>query len=188
MPTKAAIPADIEEILAALHAASSRAEELCASAKVDALEQPPAPGRWSAAQCLAHLALTNFAYTAAMRSASKPAIHLHNHERSGPLRAGLPTRWFLAYLEPPARKRLRAPGPIVPPEFIHADAALKEFQRSQSAVIELLMECRHLDLNEIRFPNPFLPGLRFTVGAGFLIIAAHERRHLWQAAVAISKQ
>jgi hypothetical protein len=38
-----------------------------------------------------------------------------------------------------------------------------------------------LDLNRIRFHNPFVATLRFTVGAGLLIIAAHNRRHLWQA-------
>ena len=188
MPTNAAISADIEEILTALHAVTSQAEKLCASASPEALQRLPEPGRWSAAQCLAHLAVSNFAYANAMRSASKPALHLHNHERSGPIRVGLLSRWFLAYMEPPAGRRLRAPRAIAPPPFVEVGAALREFQRSQAAVIELLMECRHLDLNKIRFPNPFVPGLRFTVGAGFLIIAAHERRHIWQASVAISKQ
>ena len=103
-----------------------------------------------------------------MRSACMPAIHPRNHERGGPLRAGFPTRC----LEPPVGKRLRAHGAITPAPAIQARAALKEFQRSQTAVIELLMECRQLDLNRIRFPNPFVPGLRFTVGAGFLLIAA----------------
>ncbi|MFN0105051.1 MAG: DinB family protein [Bryobacteraceae bacterium] len=193
MPQKAAIPADIEAIIAGLNNASRHAEELFASVPADALERSPAPRRWSAAQCLAHLAVTNFTYLAAMRTAIKPALHLRNHERSGPLRAGLPTRLFLAHLEPPVGKRIRTRGALVPPPSIDARAALKEFLRSQAAVIELLMECRHLDLNKIRFANPFVPGLRFTVGAGFLIIAAHDRRHLWQAAqglpvVATSKQ
>jgi len=184
MPTKAIIPADIEAVRTALDAASRSAEELFLSSDPSRLEQSREPGRWSAAQCLAHLAITNFSYLAAMRAAAKPALHLHNHERSGPLRPGLPTRWFLAHLEPPVARRVRAPGAIQPPALVDARAALKEFQQSQSATIDLLMECRHLDLNKIRFPNPFIPGLRFTVGAGFLIIAAHERRHLWQANMA----
>ena len=186
MPLKAAIPADIDEVITALHAATRQAEELMASVPTEKLEQQPAPSSWSAAECLAHLALTNFAYAAAMRSAVMPAIHLHNHERSGPLRPGLPTRWFISSLEPPVTRRFRSPGSIVPPLATDARTALKEFQRSQTAVIDLLMECRHLDLNKIRFPNPFIPAMRFTVGAGFLIIAAHERRHLWQATVALS--
>jgi hypothetical protein len=184
MATKATIPADIEEILAALDTATGGVEQLFASHDTGALARPPGPGRWSAAQCVAHLAATNFAYLTALRAAVKPVLHLHNHERSGPLCPGRPTRWFLAYLEPPVRRRVRAPRRIAPPAAIDPRAALREFQQSQTAVRELLMECRHLDLNRIRFPNPFVPGIRFTVGAGFLIIAAHERRHLWQATMA----
>lgn len=182
MPQKADLPADIAELIASLDAASRSAEDLVASVPVDGLQTPPRPGAWSAAQCLAHLAVTNFTYVAAMRTAVKPALHLRNHERSGPLRPGFPTRLFLSHLEPPVRKRVRAPGSIQPPAAVDVRAALKEFLRSQAAVVELLQECRHLDLNRIRFPNPFVPGLRFTVGAGFLIVAAHNRRHLWQAA------
>ncbi len=29
--------------------------------------------------------------------------------------------------------------------------------------------------------NPFFSLIRFSVGTGFQVIAAHERRHLWQA-------
>jgi hypothetical protein len=37
------------------------------------------------------------------------------------------------------------------------------------------------DLNSVRFRNPLVPLVRFTVSSGFLIIAAHARRHMWQA-------
>lgn len=188
MPSKAAMPADIEEIISALEAATREADELMASAPASVLELAPAPHSWSAAECLAHLALTNFSYAAAMRAAVMPAMHLRNHERSGPVRPGLPTRWFIASLEPPVRRRFRAPGSVLPAPSVDAKTALREFQRSQTALIDLLMECRHLDLNKIRFANPFVPALRFTVGSGFLIIAAHDRRHLWQASMAISRQ
>jgi hypothetical protein len=31
----------------------------------------------------------------------------------------------------------------------------------------------------VRFKNPFVPLLRFTIGTGLLVINAHDRRHLW---------
>ncbi|MBI2688225.1 MAG: DinB family protein [Acidobacteria bacterium] len=175
---------DIDAILDALESASREAELLVAGHPAALLEQTPGSGRWSSSQCLAHMAVTNFKYIVAMRYALKPSLHLHDLQRSGPVRPGLPTRWFLSNMEPPVRRRFRAHGAVLPPSFVKARAALKEFQHSQEAVRELLLECRHLDLNKIRFENPFVPILRFTVGAGFLIITAHERRHLWQAAQA----
>lgn len=39
-----------------------------------------------------------------------------------------------------------------------------------------------LDLAGIRFPNPFVRGIRCSVATGLHVIAAHERRHLWRAA------
>lgn len=40
---------------------------------------------------------------------------------------------------------------------------------------------RDLDLNRIRFRNPFIGLLRYSVGTALLVIGAHDRRHLWQA-------
>lgn len=187
MATKVAVPPDIGQILDALDSVSTDVERLFSTCDSNALVRSPVPGGWSASQCVAHLAATNFAYVTAMRAAVKPVLHLHNHERSGPISPGRLTRWFLAHLEPPPRHRVRASRRVSPPSIVQPYASLREFQQSQTAVRDLLLECRHLDLNHIRFPNPFIPGLRFTAGAGFLIIAAHERRHLWQAIVATSE-
>ena len=55
------------------------------------------------------------------------------------------------------------------------------FLHSQEDMRRVVRESADLDLNRIRFRNPFIGFLRFTVGAGLLIIAAHNRRHLWQA-------
>jgi hypothetical protein len=32
----------------------------------------------------------------------------------------------------------------------------------------------------VRFPNPFIRGVRFSLATGLHVIASHERRHLWQ--------
>lgn len=182
MPSSDAYPADIEELLSSFAAATRELEALYAATPAAVLEAAPAGGGWSVAQGVEHLALTNFQYLAAMREAVKPALHLEHHARTGPLKPGWPTRLFLRHLEPPVTQRVKAPKTIEPAGKVDARAALKEFLQSQHAAVELLRECAHLDLNRIRFANPLVPGLRFTVGAGFLILAAHERRHLWQAA------
>ncbi len=186
MPSTDAYPADIEELLSSFAAATKELEALYAATPVKELEAAPAGGGWSVAQAVEHLAITNFQYLAAMREAVKPALHLGHHARTGPLKPGWPTRLFLQHLEPPVKQRVKAPKAIEPSPRVDAMAALKEFLQSQQAAVELLRESASLDLNRIRFVNPFIPGLRFTVGAGFLILTAHERRHLWQAARALA--
>jgi len=46
---------------------------------------------------------------------------------------------------------------------------------------EIMVRARAKNVNRIRFWNPFIPGIRFTVGTGFQITVGHERRHLLQA-------
>jgi hypothetical protein len=38
-----------------------------------------------------------------------------------------------------------------------------------------------VDLAGVRFPNPFISAVRFSLATGLHVLAAHERRHLWQA-------
>ncbi len=141
------------EIVEALNTASRQAEQLAATD----------------AATLSHLAKANFLCLAAMRAAARPALHLSNPQSTTAIRPGLPTRFFL--------KRLESESYPHPRTSVDPTTALREFRRSHEAALELLAECRHLDLNKIRFRYPFAP-LRFTLGAGFLIINAHERAHL----------
>jgi hypothetical protein len=142
------------EIVETLHAASRQAEQLAATD----------------AATLSHLAKANFLCLAAMRAAARPALHLASPQPTTAIRPGLPTRWFIARLESESHTQPQTP--------VDPTTALREFRRSHEAALELLAECRHLDLNKIRFRYPFAP-FRFTVGAGFLLINAHERAHLW---------
>jgi hypothetical protein len=90
---------------------------------------------------------------------------------------------FLWSMEPPARMKLKAPLAGMQPASSHEKGALlTEFSRRQGEVIALVRATGDLDLNGVRFSNPMLNGLRlFNVATGLLVIAAHERRHLWQA-------
>jgi hypothetical protein len=55
------------------------------------------------------------------------------------------------------------------------------FIKSQDDVRAFLRENANIDLAGVRFPNPFIPGLRFSLATGFNVITSHERRHLVQA-------
>ena len=58
---------------------------------------------------------------------------------------------------------------------------LRPFGRSNQAVRGIIRPAAVHNVNRIRFKNPFIPGIRFTVGTGLQIICSHERRHLLQA-------
>jgi len=52
---------------------------------------------------------------------------------------------------------------------------------SQADVCAFLSANADFDLAGVRFPNPFVRGVYFSLATGLHVIAAHERRHLWQA-------
>jgi hypothetical protein len=84
-------------------------------------------------------------------------------------------------IEPPPRIRAKAPRAARPAPPQGKGEVLRGFLDSQDALRSLLSQSADLDVNAIRFRNPFVGGLPFRVGTAFLIAAAHDRRHLWQA-------
>jgi DinB superfamily len=60
-------------------------------------------------------------------------------------------------------------------------SAFASFRTSQDEVRAFLRAYADLDLAAVRFPNPFVRGIRFSLATGLHVIATHERLHLWQA-------
>jgi hypothetical protein len=81
----------------------------------------------------------------------------------------------------PRRMKMRAPKMIHPLLQGPAVEALPQFLRSQDLVARTMDASEGVDLASVKFTSPFFRLLRLSVIAGFAVIAAHERRHLWQA-------
>ena len=92
-------------------------------------------------------------------------------------------RFFVRTLEPPVRRALRVKTTrnILPREAPPLQDAFQQFLMSHEAVRQFLRDNADLDLTRIRFPNPLVRGIRFSLATGLHVVPAHERRHLWQA-------
>lgn len=139
-------------------------------------------GSWSVAQCLDHLAITNQVYLGAMKD---PAIRARaaGRLRRSPALPGFVGRWFATKMEPPvkASSKMKAMRIIEPGASPSLADAFARFLTSQDEIREYLRKNADLDLAGIRFPNPLVPGIRFSLATGLHVLTAHERRHLWQA-------
>jgi DinB superfamily len=137
---------------------------------------------WSVAECLDHLAIANRVYLRAMQPVAERAL-MQGSTRRGPAQPGVIGSWFIRTLEPPVKPRLRtnAPQSIRPRRAPSLGDAIAQFLASHDEVRTFLRRYAHIDLARMRFPNPFIRGIRFTLATGLHVIAAHERRHLWQA-------
>ena len=171
---------DIDALERALDAAEQDARAI-----VDGLTEAegtwrPAPHAWSVAECLDHLATANRVYLNAMRPAADRARR-RGSRRHRAARPGLIGGWFVRSLEPPVARKTRAPSAIRPRPSPPLGDAFERFLASQEEVRAFLRTYADIDLAGVRFPNPFIRGVRFSLATGLHVIPVHERRHLWQA-------
>jgi hypothetical protein len=173
---------EIDALESAYTAAEQDARALVAGVGDDLGAWRAAPGSWSIAECLDHLATANRVYLQAMTPAADRAKR-QGSRRWRPVRPGLIGGWFVRSLEPPVNPRFRgkAPQSIRPRSAPPLGDAMAAFLASQDDVRAFLRTYAEIDLAGVRFPNPFIRGVHFSLATGLHVIAAHERRHLWQA-------
>lgn len=176
------LPSDLRSLETAFDANERDVHALVAGLTPEAGAWRPAPGSWSVAECLDHLATANRVYVAAMQPSAARALQ-EGRMRRGPAAPGLIGGWFVRYLEPPARPLLKskAPRKIRPRTAPPLADAFTAFLASHKDVLTFLRTYAGIDLAGTSFPNPFIRGVRFSLATGLHVLAAHERRHLWQA-------
>ena len=165
-------------LIGELDESDGRAKLLVSQLTVEQLNWQAVPGTWSIGQCLEHLCITNELYLTAI----SPALAREPEGSVPEITPGWFGRWFLrSYVEPsPQTKRAPAPKKIVPRSQVEL-SVLDRFLASNQAARNVIRCAAAYDVNRIRFKNPFIGVIRFTVGTGLQIICSHERRHLLQA-------
>jgi hypothetical protein len=161
-----------------LTAADQRAIAVARGLTPEQLNWKSDPGQWSVGQCLEHLHVSNEVYlppiSKALTGRSRAVVQ--------DITPGWFARWFMGrYIEPsPSTAKLRAPKTIAPAARVDP-LILDRLLESNRGARELVRRAGDYDVNRIRFRNPFIPVIYFTVGTGLQLISAHQRRHLLQA-------
>ncbi len=177
MSTKGYTVSEVEENVQDMR---RRAEALVAGLTPEQLTMRPEPGKWSIAECLAHLNVT----AATVQPIIVKGIERGKREKifgQGPFGLGPKGRFLVWFAEPPPKVRIPAPKSVAPPVAI-ADPAklLPDFMRVQDEWIRLMKEAEGLDQARIKM-GPRLSPFRCRLSASFPWMMAHQRRHLWQA-------
>jgi hypothetical protein len=175
-----ALAREIDELRLQFERISSDADALVTPLGDEQFVWKPGPNVWSIAQCLEHLNATARSYLPAIDEGIADAIR-HGAYAEGPFHYTLVGRLFSHLMEPPARLRLRAsfdkqPGPQRPKR-----ETLAGFRAYQVQYVDRLRQANGIDLARSCVRSPVVSWIRIPLGSAFATMAAHERRHLWQA-------
>lgn len=105
---------------------------------------------------------------------------------AGPFRYGILSRKFVASMEPPVVRKSKGPASYAPPAAVDLRKTVDEYRRIALTIRALAASASDLDLARVKTKMPALPALlrpfiTMPLGARLELIAAHDRRHLWQA-------
>ncbi|HEV2021451.1 MAG TPA: DinB family protein [Terriglobales bacterium] len=173
----------LDEVKAQFEAASSQAKQLLTGNSSDILTRRPQPERWSAAECIAHLTLTNQHYPLLIRGALEQAP-----PGDGPYGMDFRGRLLRWILEPPYRSGVKTMPSMEPQRGASPEQVLAAFLASQDELLRLLEAARGKALEKTTITSPFSKRMRYNAYSCFHVLAAHERRHLWQAEQALAQR
>ena len=140
----------------------------------------PNPAAWSVALCFEHLNTTARLYLPQLDEAIAIAIRRGMYGE-GPFSYNVFGRLFTAAMEPPARFKVATVRAFQPPLVRARAEVMAAFRAYQVQFVDRLRQANGLDLARAKVQSPAYSWLRFSLGSGFALVLAHERRHLWQA-------
>jgi hypothetical protein len=159
----------------------ARAEELTRGLDHRAFNWRLRSETWSIGQCLEHLSLINEADFPNLDACIAEAKN-RGWRHPGPYNYGPLTRWFIWTIEPPAGARFPTLAKYMPaPADLSMEATVQRYRDVAQGVIARMEAADGLDLIKARTALPALPQLQMPLGGRFALLAAHDRRHLWQA-------
>ena len=131
---------------------------------------------WSVAQCLDHLAQTTNVFLPAISAAIARAPRLTTNRA---LRTGALTRLFLRNLEPPYLLRFKVLAPLVPRQH-DFNSAWAAFEQSQAQLAKTIQSAIGFAVDQVGIESPVYARFNYNAYGALRMLAAHERRHLWQ--------
>jgi hypothetical protein len=171
---------ELAELERQFAAAKVEATELVSGLRGPQFNWRPDGRGWSMAECMLHLNMVGDRYVHVLETTVAEA-RAQGLVGQGPFGYGWLGKWILVNTEPPPKRRYRAPRRFMPTDDQPVTAVLPTFLHLQGQLALLLDQANGLNLARVKVPALEAGRLRFNLLLTFAWIAAHQRRHLWQA-------
>jgi len=179
-PAHLALAPELDEFRRQFEQLANDADALVAPLSDAQFTWNPRPNAWSVADCIDHLNVTARMYLPVLDEGIANAIRQGQYGE-GPYVYWWLARMFVRMLEPPPRFRTKTPAAFRPPCGRTRHEIMAAFRAYQVQYVDRLRQANGLDIARARARSPVVSWMVFPLGCGFAAMAAHERRHLWQA-------
>ncbi len=176
--TNGPLPPVLEDYRRQIESIKARGVALAERLTEAEMRERPSSAAWSPVEILDHLRVTVEQYLFAIDAAiaAAPKIAATNLEP----KYGWVWRLFLRAIEPPVKKRFRAPKSFEPGVRPEVAATLKGFLAAHDGLIERIHRAAEYDLERVKVVSPGNSLLKPPLGCAIVTMAAHGRRHLSQ--------
>ncbi len=141
------------------------------------LKTRPDENTWSPLECIDHLNMTYAQYIPAIQNRLTHPVK-GNRENYKPSFFG---RKFTEMMEPPIKMKSKTFKKFIPKKELDIEDAFANFVNYNNEMIELISKLDGIDIKKTKVTSPALSIMKFQIGELFPFLAAHSRRHLWQA-------
>jgi hypothetical protein len=142
---------------------------------IDQLRWRPRPGSWSIAETLDHLNRTFSYYLPKIEE----ALDTTRGTKKRAHRLGESEEMFLRQMEPPIVEPMSAPSPVLPGSCVDPDQVVEQFPLLRNQFAKIVRSVIDVDPG-VSISDSLYPPVQ-SLGGAIGLLAAHERRHLWQA-------
>ena len=171
----------LQTVIAEAEKNNETARRLVAGLSEEQLSWTSAPGSWSIAQCLDHLAVTSAKFNAyfASRTRSRPEKLAGNFCDS--LSPSFVGGWLIKQVVPETTRKFPAPKVFQPSQSQAVPGAFEKFLKQQAEFMSYVRDARGIDYNKIRLRSPVTALMRYSLADAFVVTVVHGWRHLAQA-------
>jgi hypothetical protein len=175
-----ALPKELEQLASEFRAMKKIAGDFLSRVKESEFNKRPADNGWSVAECIDHLIVTGDDYCNKFEEALK-ILEQKNRRYTGEMKYSWFVRKFIANIEPPVKRKFKAPQKWRPDTNIDKAKATAAYLQLQDRWVDLINQSAEWDTTKTRLPSPAVDWIKFTAFEILGVNSAHQRRHFEQA-------
>ena len=140
----------------------------------------PAPDRWSVGECIEHLNASWDLYKELLQETidknQNPSIQNPDEYKPRFL-----MKKFTGLMEPPYKFKMKTFSMFIPKEKLNREGIINKFNSDVDVYINFIKSSEKVDIKKTIVVSPVSKIIKYQAGELFPFLAAHARRHIWQA-------